>query len=238
MKSPFAGFPPETLKFLRALKRNNNRAWFVAHKATYEQKVKQPMVELVAALGGAVQGFAPEMVTDPKRVIFRIYRDTRFSPDKTPYKTHIAAHFTPAGIGKNVGAGLYFHIDPAEFLIAGGVYQPAAPELRLIRNHIASHADELRVILREPKFRALYGGLQGEQLSRAPKGFPPDHPDLDLLRYKQFVVWFERPAKLVETADLFPLLIQAFVALMPLVRYLNRALGRSEKSSAPFSAIS
>jgi len=227
MQSPFRGFPPETLKFLRQLRRSNDRKWFQVHKITYEEKVKQPMVDLVTALGGAMQGFAPEMVTDPKRAIFRIYRDTRFSPDKTPYKTHIAAHFTVSGFQKNAGASLYFHLDPDEFLVAGGVYMPSSPELRLIRNHIAAHADELREILQRPKFKKLYGSLQGELLARAPKGFPADHPALDLLRHKQFVAWFERAPAVAETPELFPLIIEAFVALMPLVRYLNRALHTS-----------
>ncbi len=224
MNSPFAGFPPETLRFLRQLKRNNNRSWFLAHKSEYERSVKQPMLDLVTALGGAIQGFAPEMVTDPKRAIFRIYRDTRFSPDKTPYKTQIAAHFTPGRFEKNDGAGLYFHVSPEECLVAGGIYMPSPAVLRLIRNHVAAHAEELHGILRKAKFKQLYGRLQGEQLSRAPKGFPPDHPAIDLLRYKQFVVWLERPPLVAETADLFPLLIEAFVALMPFLRYLNRAL--------------
>ncbi len=227
MQSPFEGFPHETVKFLRQLKRNNNRAWFQEHKAIYEEKVRQPMIELVTALGGAMQGFAPEMVTDPKRSIFRIYRDVRFSSDKSPYKTHIAAHFTPGGIGKDAGAGLYFHLSTGEFLAGGGVYMPSSRELRLIRNYISSHPEELREILRARNFRRIYGGLQGEQLVRAPKDFPPDHPALDLLRYKQFVAWFERPPAVAETHALFPLLIESFVALMPLVRYINAALRAS-----------
>ncbi len=224
MDSPFKGFPPETLKFLRQLKRNNNREWFQAHKGTFEEKVKQPMLDLVTALGGPMQGFAPEMVTDPKRAVFRIYRDTRFSPDKTPYKTHIAAHFTSSGAGQTAKAGLYIHLDPEEVLVAGGIYMPAAPELRLIRNHVAAHAEELRGVLRNPKFKKLFGGLQGEMLTRAPKGFPADHPALDLLRYKHYVAWFERPPAIAESPKLFSLILDAFIVLMPLIRYLNRAL--------------
>jgi uncharacterized protein (TIGR02453 family) len=103
MASEFPGFPPETLEFLHQLARNNNRGWFQAHKVTYEEKVKTPMIGLVLALGGAMQSFAPEMIVDPKRAIFRIYRDTRFSRDKAPYKTQIAAIFGPRGIPKHRG---------------------------------------------------------------------------------------------------------------------------------------
>lgn len=221
MKSPFPGFPRETLKFLRQLKRNNNRPWFQAHKALYEDKVKRPMEELVLALGGPMQGFAPELVTDPKRAIFRIYRDTRFSRDKTPYKTHIAAHFSPR---RAEGAGLYFQIDPEEVLVAGGIYMPGSTELRAIRNHLAAHSGELRAILARGEFKKLFGALQGDELSRAPRGFPQDHPDLDLLKRKSLIVWFTRPAKLAEGPRLFPLLLESFIKLMPLVRYLNQPL--------------
>lgn len=126
MMKTFPGFPPEALRFLRQLKRNNNREWFRAHKEIFDLKVKVPMVEVVLALGGALQSFAPELITEPDRAIYRIYRDTRFSPDKTPYKTHIAAHFAPRGVAKHAGAGLYFHIEPSEALIAGGIYMPGS----------------------------------------------------------------------------------------------------------------
>lgn len=221
MKSPFPGFPRETLKFLRQLKRNNNRPWFQAHKALYEDKVKRPMEELVLALGVPMQSFAPQLETDPKRAIFRIYRDTRFSPDKTPYKTHVAAHFSPRGLE---GAGLYFHMDSEEVLVAGGIYMPGSTELRTIRNHIAAHAGELRAILARRELKKLFGALQGDELSRAPRGFPQDHPDLDLLKRKSFILWFTRPAALVEGPRLFPLLLESFTTVMPLVRYLNQPL--------------
>lgn len=228
MRSPFSGFPPEAPRFLRQLERNNNREWFRANKPVFDEKVRGPMEELVGHLGAALQGPAPELVTDPKRAIFRIYRDTRFSADKTPYKTHIAAHFSPSG----GGAGLYFHVDAKTLLVAGGIYMPSSDELRAIRRQIAAGgARELRAILKERKLRRLYGELQGDRLSRAPRDFPCDHPDLDLLRYKQFCLWFERPAKVACTPALFPLLMESFVAVMPLVRYLNRPL-RAAKPKA------
>src|SRR5262245_15592938 len=203
MKSPFAGFPPEALTFLRQLRRNNDRPWFLAHKEVYERAVREPMIELVTALGGALQGFAPEFVTDPKRAIYRIYRDVRFSADKSPYKTHVAASFNARGLTKHASAGLYFHVEPTQVIVAGGLYMPGTPELRLLRAHIAAHADELARIVRERKFKRLFGGLEGEKLTRPPKGFPPDHPAMEWLLYKQHLAWLERPGRLATTSELF-----------------------------------
>ena len=149
----FAGFSPEALKFLRQLKRNNNRNWFMAHKETYEEKVKGPMTDLVLALGGAMQSFAPEMVVDPKKTIYRIYRDVRFSSDKSPYKTHAAAIFWPRGMEKNSSSVLYFHFSPEELIIAGGVYMPGSKELLAIRQHIANDAARFRSILKQREFK-------------------------------------------------------------------------------------
>ena len=224
MAMGFAGFPPEALKFLSGLARNNSRDWFLAHKHVYEQRVKAPMVELVLALGGAIQSFAPELVVDPKRAIFRIYRDIRFSADKSPYKTQVAAVFIPRGFPKNEGACLYFHIDPREALIAGGIYMPSSAELRAIRQHIAEHWEELRSIVRRREFVRLFGGLEGEQLARPPKGFPPGHPAIDLLRYKQFLASVTEPASIAESPRFFPRLLECFRAMMPLIRFLNAPL--------------
>jgi uncharacterized protein (TIGR02453 family) len=114
MRNGFGGFPPETFRFVRQLTRNNNREWFLAHEDDYELKVKAPMTELVLALGQAMLQLAPELVVDPKRAIYRVYRDIRFSADKRPYKTHVAAIFVPRGIPKKTGACLYFHIEFTE----------------------------------------------------------------------------------------------------------------------------
>jgi len=230
--SPFPGFPREGLTFLRQLRRNNNRPWFTAHKETYEQGLRAPMFALVTALGGAVQGFAPELVTDPKRAVYRIYRDVRFSKDKSPYKTHIAAHFSASGLERHAGAGLYFHIAPEEVLIAGGVYMPGPEELRAIRGHVAEHSGELERLIRQRSFKALYGGLQGDRLSRPPKGWPADHPAIEWLRYKQYIAWFERPARVASTPELFPLVLRGFIAIMPLVRFLNTPLRAAARAAS------
>ena len=224
MNPTFQGFPPEALSFLRRLKRNNHREWFLKNKPVYEAKVKAPMVELVLALGREMKKFAPEMQTDPARAIYRIYRDVRFSPNKTPYKTHVSAIFHPGGRPKHDGAGLYFHVSPSEVEIAGGVYLPERDTLLAIRHHIASHHRQLRTILEAPEFRRLFGEPWGEKLTRAPKGFPPNHPAAELLRYKQLLADVAHPADLAETPRLFSTLVECFRAMMPLVRFLNAPL--------------
>ena len=226
MPTAFAGFPPEALAFFRRLKRNNNREWFLKNKPIYDDQVKAPMVELVLALGREMKQFAPEMVADPARAIYRIYRDTRFSPDKTPYKTHIAAVFTVRGLVKHNSAGLYFHVSPSEVEIAGGIYMPDADVLRAVREHIAAGHKKLRSIIEAPEFRRLFGEIWGEKLTRVPKGFAPDHPAADLLRYKQMLADVSRPAELAESAKLLPTLVTMFRAMMPLVRFLNDPLTR------------
>ncbi len=224
MTNGFGGFPPETLRFLRQLKRNNNREWFLAHKDVYELKVRAPMTELVLALGEAILQSAPELVVDPKRAIFRIYRDVRFSADKRPYKTHVAAMFFPRGIPKNAGACLYFHIEPAEVLIAGGVYMPDPVTLRALRQHIADNWEDLLAITNQRKFKKMFGSLQGERLTRPPSGFPAGHPAIDLMRQKQFYVSRTEPAELAESPTLFPRLLALFSAMIPIVRFLNTPL--------------
>lgn len=230
MRNTFPGFPPEALQFFRRLKRNNNREWFLKNKQIYEEKVKAPMTELVLALGREMRGFAPEMQCDPARAIYRIYRDVRFSSDKTPYKTHVAAVFFPRGMPKHGCAGLYFHVSTEEVEIAGGVYMPGPDELLAIRRQIADHHKKFRSIVEAPEFRRLFGKLWGEQLTRVPKGFAKDHPAAELLRYKQFLADTTKPVKLAESAKLLPTLVTMFRAMMPTVRYLNEPLaGRTPR---------
>jgi uncharacterized protein (TIGR02453 family) len=229
MTATFAGFPSETLAFLRRLKRNNNREWFLKNKEIYEQKVKAPMTELVLALGSEMKEFAPELGTEPKRAIYRIYRDTRFSPDKTPYKTHIAAVFTPRNLEKGNCAGLYFHVSPTEVEIAGGVYMPSPEVLRAIRGYIALHHRKMRSILQSSEFKKLFGELWGERLTRVPKGYAPDHPAADLLRYKQIVADISRPPEMAESPQLLPTLVAMFRGMMPLIRFLNDPLTQQRR---------
>src|SRR5437867_12901245 len=144
----FSGFPKEGLRFIRSLKRNNNREWFQEHKGIYEESLKRPMADLIALMAAEFQKFAPEMVASPKASAYRIYRDTRFTNDKSPYKTHIAAVFPRNGLGKHEGAGFYLHIDPSELLIGGGLYMPLPEHLSSVRQKISDDAGSfLKIVM-------------------------------------------------------------------------------------------
>src|SRR3954469_4320290 len=131
-RSGFKGFPVEGIEFFAKLMRNNRREWFQPHKEIFEAQLKQPMRELVEALNGELRKFAPEYVTDPEKAIYRIYRDTRFSKDKTPYKNHIAASFRRATDWPHAGAGFFFAVSHKEVAVGGGVYMPPPETLQAI----------------------------------------------------------------------------------------------------------
>ena len=232
VKRPAAIFPAEGLRFLRQLKRNNNRDWFQANKETYERAVKAPMQELVIAIGEAFRRFAPEMVADPKVSVYRIYRDTRFSKDKTPYKTHVAAIFPVRGLPKHAGPGLYFHIALDEVLIGGGIYMPEPELVRAVRQQIAEHPKRFLAIVEARSFRKSFGELEGEQLRSMPKGFPADHPAAKYLRYKQFLFGEQHPASLAGTPRFLPAIVSCFEKGMPLIRFLKEPAAKAASQSA------
>jgi uncharacterized protein (TIGR02453 family) len=218
MSSPFTR---KTLAFLRALKRNNNREWFKARKADYETHVRTPMIELLARLAAEFRSFAPELVADPKVSLFRIYRDTRFSGDKTPLKTNVAAHFPHRSLGKSGGSGLYFEIAPGGVWIGGGIYMPETHELAAIRAHIHENHLALRRIVESRKFVRTVGELHGEQLTRVPRGYPKEHPAAYYLRFRQFLAGREYPAEFAYDTRFYPELVTVFREVAPLVRFLN-----------------
>jgi uncharacterized protein (TIGR02453 family) len=222
-------FPIEGLRFLRSLKSHNNRPWFQERKEIYEDAVKRPMQDLVEALAVDFGAFAPELVASPKTSIYRIYRDTRFAKDKSPYKTHIAAVFPRKGLDKHGGAGLYFHIDPKEVLIGGGVYMPEPEDLNAIRSHIAEKTRDFKKIIEGHRFRKLFGEISGEQLSRVPRGFPSDHPAAAYLRYRQYLAARTLKAEAAISPSFYETLVETFKAMMPLIRFLNDPLIRNRK---------
>jgi uncharacterized protein (TIGR02453 family) len=217
-------FPAETLRFLRALKRNNRREWFNAHRDDYEAYVRQPMTAIVERLAVDLRAFAPELVATPKVSMYRIYRDTRFSDDKKPYKTHIAAVFPTRGLLKHEGAGTYFHISPDEVWIGGGMYSPQPAQLFAVREHIAGHVKQLRAIVESPGFRRHVGELGGDKLSRVPRGFSKDHPAAEYLKFKHFVAGADLPATLATSPTFYKTVLTVFRQVTPLARFLNAPL--------------
>ena len=221
MTTPFTA---KTLAFLRALKRNNDREWFRARKPDYERHVRQPMIELLARLQRDLRRFAPELVADPKVSLYRIYRDTRFSGDKSPLKTHVAAHFPSRAFGRSGGAGLYLEIAPQWVWIGGGLYMPATADLQAIREYVAATYPQVHRIANGRAFRRQVGELGGERLTRVPRGYAKDHPAAHYLQFKQFLAGREYPADLAVSRRFYPELTAVFRSVAPLVRFLNAPL--------------
>jgi uncharacterized protein (TIGR02453 family) len=228
MRSPFT---PKTLSFLRALKRNNDREWFRARKDEYEAHVRGPMLELICRIGVDLKRIAPELVADPRRSMYRIYRDTRFSDDKTPLKTNVAAVFPPRGFPRHEGAGLYVEIAPGWVWMGGGLYMPPSASLYAIRERIASTHPRLHRIVTAARFRNVLGGLQGDRLTRVPRGYLKDHPAGEYLRYKQFLGFREFEPAFATSDRFYPELLRTFPALAPLLRVLNSAASESAASA-------
>src|SRR5258708_13602693 len=134
----FPGFPKETVTFFKGLARNNNREWFQPRKEIFESKVKAPMVALVEALNAEFAKYAPEYINDPKKAVYRIYRDVRFSSDKSPYKTHLAAAFARRGGDRNSSAGVYFHVSAKGVGVAGGLWEPPPEQLLSVRTWLVT----------------------------------------------------------------------------------------------------
>jgi uncharacterized protein (TIGR02453 family) len=219
-----SAFTTKTLSFLRSLKRNNSREWFRARKDEYELHVRAPMVAVIERLAVDFGRFAPELDASPNRCIYRIYRDTRFSEDKTPLKTHIAASFRWRGLPKHRGAGLYFEVTPGWVWMGGGFYAPETADLARIRQHISDTHPELDRLTRALPFRRTFRALEGEQLTRIPRGFAKDDPAGVYLKYRNFLAGREFPPTLATSAAFYPTLLGTFRAVMPIVRFLNEPL--------------
>jgi uncharacterized protein (TIGR02453 family) len=224
----FTGIPGEGLKFLRGLARNNNREWFQARKEIFETKLRAPMEELIEAINAELLKFAPEHITDPKKALYRIYRDTRFSQDKTPYKTHVAAIFPRHNLEKHSSAGYYFHIEPGRIGVAAGAYMPGPEELYAIRRWLTDNYDVFLTLAKPAQ--KLMGTLQGEALSRSPKGFDPAHPAAELVRKKQWYYWREMEVEMASSGKLVTEVARRFQAATPVVNAINSAIRRAKPS--------
>jgi uncharacterized protein (TIGR02453 family) len=227
------GFSSETLRFFRGLARRNEKPWFEAHRDDYEQHVRGPMRELVEEMDVRLARFAPEIVGDPRRSIFRIHRDIRFSRDKSPYKTHIGAWFYHRDASRKVGqdgeggsAGFYVQIAPGDSFAGGGIWMPPRAALTRIRDAIAETPRAFARIADHPALRRRLGGLTREDaLKRTPRGYSPDHPAATWLRLQSFTAGRRLSDAQATSPQLATLLERNFVLMLPLVRWLNVVLG-------------
>jgi uncharacterized protein (TIGR02453 family) len=223
MLPPFAGFPVEGIQFLRRLKRNNDRKWFSEHKTEYEELVKFPMLTFIASLAPLMEKMAPEIDINPKKNIFRIHRDTKFSRDKTPYKTNVAAVFHLHGHWQE-SAGFYVHIEPGNIYAGGGLYMPNGQQLKKIRRAIADRSREFLSIVCDDEFVSLFSELEGEKLNRVPQGFPKDHLMGEWLKYKSYYAGVEWNEKECLKPAFLDKVVGLYREILPLVRFLNSAL--------------
>jgi uncharacterized protein (TIGR02453 family) len=217
-------FRPEALTFLRNLAKHNDREWFNPRKAIFEAELKEPMLAIVRKITDAMVDFAPNHVRPAEKSLFRIYRDTRFSSDKRPYKTHVAAWWTHTGFGKTSGAGYYFHVSAKDVIIAAGSYMPEKDQLAAIRHWLLDHHQEFKKLLQNPKVRKHFTEFDGNALTRPPKGFPCDHPGLDLIRCRQWGLAATLPSNAALKPDIAAVVIRYFKLAAPIVDALNTPL--------------
>ncbi len=224
--SGFNGFPPDFFRFFKELGDNNNRPWFNENKPRYQGSVVEPMGEFIVAMAPVLHKISPHYVADPKPhggSMFRIYRDTRFSKDKTPYKTHAAAQFRHTA-GKDAHApGFYVHIAPEGLHFGGGIWRPPSGHLAIIREAIADNPAEWARI-KGAKAIKDRGGIQGDSLKRAPRGFDPEHRHIEDLKRKSFYVMATGKASLARSGDLVREVGSAFRASARLNRFVTEAL--------------
>jgi len=226
-------FSAATLTFLRGLKRHNERPWFEAHRAEYEAVVKDPMRDLIEEIDVRLARFAPEIIGDPKRSMFRIYRDIRFSADKSPYKTHASCWFYhrdgSRAVGREAaggGAGFYFQIAPGDSFIGGGMWMPPREALVTLRDAIAEDAKGFERLASDRRVQRRFGGLDEEAvLRRVPRGFAPDHPAARWLKFQSFVMGRALSDAQAVSARLPTLLEADFRLMLPLVRWINGVVG-------------
>jgi uncharacterized protein (TIGR02453 family) len=229
---PFAGFSPEAIQFLADLAMNNDRAWFQPRKAEYERLLKEPFEAMIAALADRLAARGVPMLADPKHSPFRIYRDTRFSKDKSPYKAHLGATFpwvedrpgAEAGGDHDErahGNGGYFHFQPGEMYVGGGMWQMEKPRLEAFRAALVADPDRVTEALNEPDFVAWFGGARPhDELKRFPPGYPQDHPLAHMFRWKDVVFGRSLSDAEVLSPDLPDRLADGYATAVPVFRFL------------------
>ncbi|WP_198418677.1 DUF2461 domain-containing protein [Cryobacterium lactosi] len=214
-------FSEQTFDFLEELEHRNNREWFEEHRSVYETELKARMLEVIDAINLRLDAFAPDYLRPAPKAMLRIYRDVRFSNDKTPYKTHLAANWPRQGLEKTGGAGFFLQAGVHGVMVAAGAYSPGSPQLHAIREYLLDHHDEMRSLLAAPPVVRLAEPLEGRPLLRAPKGFPAEHPAADLLRVRSWALFARLPGDAALTDGFVDAVVARFEALAPLVDFLN-----------------
>ena len=215
-------FTPELFSFLRELKANNERDWFNANKGRYERHVKEPALAFVEDIGYRLPAVAPQLVAD-KRSMFRIYRDTRFAKDKSPYKTHVGIYFRHARAAEADTAGLYLHLEPGHVFLGAGIWHPGTPALKRIRDALVARPDDWRgaVAAVGPVWRQ----AQGEALKRPPAGYSGDHPLIDDLKRKSFAITSPLTQREVTARGFLDVCEERAAAARPYLAFICGALG-------------
>lgn len=225
-------FSTEGLQFLSQLERNNDRDWFQPRKEEFERLLKEPMLRVVEKCNSALLEPAPNFITDPAKAVHRIYRDTRFSKNKAPYKSHVSALLHDRRLGKEGGAQIYFHVSPTEYLIAGGIYMAPPETLLPVRTHIAAKYNELESVLNSRPVRTAFGDLKGEKLTRPPKGFASDHPAIEFLKHKHLVLETTLDPEEALKKNAVTQLTKRILAMVPFLEFLNAPLIGNRKRTA------
>lgn len=205
-----------TLEFLSKLASHNDRDWFAEHKKDYDKSQKE-FKDFVFALADKMKSH--DVIDDAGTKVYRIYRDVRFSNDKSPYNQHRSAHFKRAGEERR--GGYYLRIQPGESFIAGGFWQPNPEDLLLIRKQIDQDPETLRNILNEPNFKSYFGDMEGEKVKTSPKGFSQDNPAIDLIRNKGFILTHQFSDKEVVQPDFIDQVNQGFGKMRPFLDYMT-----------------
>jgi uncharacterized protein (TIGR02453 family) len=234
-----AYFTPELFRFMRALARNNNREWFLLNKPRYEAQVREPALRLITDMAEPLAKISPQLVADPKKVggsLFRIHRDTRFSGDKTPYKSHVGISFHHAATkavarseGSNAAMGrldapvLYLHIQPGASFVGGGIWHPQPDTLKLIRGYLLNNPKSWKEATRAPHLPKQWS-MGGEALSRPPRGYDPNHELIADLKRKDFIASAEISDDELLSADLVKILSKRYRSVAPLYDWLCGAL--------------
>jgi uncharacterized protein (TIGR02453 family) len=228
MTDAFTGFPRDFFAFLRELKAHNERPWFEANKQRFRDSVQAPMSAFIAAMAPRLSKISKSFVADPRPnggSMFRIYRDVRFSKDKRPYKEHAACNFRHAA-GKDVHApGFYMHFAPGEVFFGGGMWMPPPDALAKIREAIAKKPAAWTAVKTDKRFAKMFDGVEGEALTRPPRGFDPDHPLISDIKRKSFYAMHQSSAKAAGSPQLLDEVGETLAAAAPLMKFLCNAQG-------------